>query len=146
MSKLSAFLHPVTTQEEKEVFVSKRFVKRDEAGNPVLGPDGNPIPEPFKIRPLTQEEIDRISKQSTRRSKEGGKYTDTVDSAAFTRSVIVAATVSPDFRDAELCSAYGVLDPAMVAPKMLNPGEYSRLLKEIMAASGFDDLEDDVKN
>jgi len=44
MSKLSAFLHPVTTSEEKEVVISNRF--QDESGQPV----------PFKIRALTQEE------------------------------------------------------------------------------------------
>ena len=37
MSKLSAFLHPVTTSEEKEVVISNRF--QDESGQPV----------PFKI-------------------------------------------------------------------------------------------------
>ena len=41
MSKLSAFLHPVAVQEEKEVVVSRRF--QDEDGKPV----------PFRIRALT---------------------------------------------------------------------------------------------
>ena len=51
MSKLSAFLHPVTTSEEKEVVISNRF--QDENGRPV----------PFKIRALTQEENDAFVKQ-----------------------------------------------------------------------------------
>ena len=42
MSNLSAFLHPVTTQEEKEVILSKRFL--DETGEPAK----------FKIRSITQ--------------------------------------------------------------------------------------------
>lgn len=50
MSKLSAFLHPVTTSEEKEVVISNRF--QDESGQPV----------PFKIRALTQEENDAITR------------------------------------------------------------------------------------
>ena len=54
MSKLSAFLHPVTTSEEKEVVISNRF--QDESGQPV----------PFKIRALTQEENDAITRQATR--------------------------------------------------------------------------------
>ena len=45
MSKLSAFLHPITENEEKEVVISNRF--RDENGNPV----------PFRIRALTQEDF-----------------------------------------------------------------------------------------
>ena len=59
MSKLSAFLHPVTTSEEKEVVISNRF--QDESGQPV----------PFKIRALTQEENDAITRQATRRRKGG---------------------------------------------------------------------------
>lgn len=38
MSKLSAFLHPIINQEEKEIVISRRFV--DEQGEPI----------PFKIR------------------------------------------------------------------------------------------------
>ena len=42
MSKLSAFLHPVVENKEKEVVISNRFL--DEKGNPI----------PFKIRAITQ--------------------------------------------------------------------------------------------
>ena len=68
MSKLSAFLHPVTTSEEKEVVISNRF--QDESGQPV----------PFKIRALTQEENDAITRQATRRRKEGGQTIEQLDS------------------------------------------------------------------
>ena len=60
MSKLSAFLNPVTTREEKEVVVSRRF--QDEKGDPV----------PFRFRALTQEENEAIVRQATRRFKETG--------------------------------------------------------------------------
>ena len=52
MSNLSAFLHPVQAEEAREVIISKRF----------LGEDGRPVP--FKIRPLTQEENNRLTKLS----------------------------------------------------------------------------------
>ena len=81
MSKLSAFLHPVTTSEEKEVVISNRF--QDESGQPV----------PFKIRALTQEENDAITRQATRRRKEGGQTIEQLDSVDFTRRMVVAATV-----------------------------------------------------
>ena len=84
MSKLSAFLHPVTTSEEKEVVISNRF--QDESGQPV----------PFKIRALTQEENDAITRQATRRRKEGGQTIEQLDSVDFTRRMVVAATVEPD--------------------------------------------------
>lgn len=93
MSKLSAFLHPVTTSEEKEVVISNRF--QDESGQPV----------PFKIRALTQEENDAITRQATRRRKEGGQTIEQLDSVDFTRRMVVAATVEPDFSSKELSIA-----------------------------------------
>ena len=134
MSKLSAFLHPVTTQEEKEVVISKRF--QDENGNPV----------PFKIRALSQDENDKLTKQATRQVRVNGQPLEKLDSADYTRRVIVAATVEPDFQSKEMCDTYGVLDPLLVPGKMLLSGEYARLGREIMALSGFEQtLEDEVK-
>ena len=126
MSKLSAFLHPVTTSEEKEVVISNRF--QDESGQPV----------PFKIRALTQEENDAITRQATRRRKEGGQTIEQLDSVDFTRRMVVAAT--------ELCDGCGVLDPLLVPGKLLLSGEYARLVKEITKLSGFAEQEDEVKN
>ena len=45
MSNLNAFLHPAQTTEVCEIIVSRRF----------LDADGRPVP--FKVRPLTQEEM-----------------------------------------------------------------------------------------
>ena len=148
MSNLSAFLHPVTVQEEKEVYISRRFVQRDEAGNPVLGPDGKPIPEPFKIRSITQDEADALLKQSTRTvKKRDGSLERTVDDQDFNRRLIVAATLVPDFKSTELCGAYGVLDPLMVPGKMLFSGEFSNLLRAILDLSGLGgSVEDEAKN
>ena len=134
MSKLSTFLHPVAVSEEKEIVISKRF--QDEKGNPV----------PFKIRALTQEENDTITKQATRRAKVNGQMVEQLDSTDFSRRMVVAATVEPDFRAKELCDAYGVLDPLLVPGKMLLSGEYAKLLRAITELSGFEDMEDEVKN
>ena len=134
MSKLSAFLHPVAASEEKEVIISNRF--QDEKGNIV----------PFKIRALTQEENDTITKQATRRVKVNGQMVEQLDSTDFSRRMVVAATVEPDFRAKELCDAYGVLDPLMVPGKMHLSGEYAKLLRAITELSGFEDMEDEVKN
>ena len=60
--------------------------------------------------------------------------------------MVVAATVEPDFRAKELCDAYGVLDPLLVPGKMLLSGEYAKLLRAITELSGFEDMEDEVKN
>lgn len=134
MSKLSAFLHPVAVQEEKEIVISSRF--QDEKGEPV----------PFKIRSLTQEENDRITKQATRQIKVNGQPLDKLDSGDYSRRVIVAATVEPDFQSKEMCDAYGVLDPLQVPGKMLLAGEFSKLARAIAELSGFNSMEDDLKN
>ena len=50
MSNLSAFLHPVTVQEEKEIVISRRFL--DEDGNTAR----------FNIRYLTQDDAEALLK------------------------------------------------------------------------------------
>ena len=131
---LSAFLHPVQP-EPKAVMISDRF----------LGEDGKPVP--FKIRPLTQEENDALVKRYTRTKTVKGQQVDYFDSSGFSAATVVAATVEPNFSDTELCKAYGVLDPNTLPGKMLLSGEFSRLVQEISALSGFDDnLEEQAKN
>lgn len=134
MSKLSYFLHPAVSGEEKEIVISRRF--RDDKGDPV----------PFRIRALTQEENEAITRQSTRRQKEGGQIIERLDSVDFTRRMVVAATVEPEFSSKELCDAYGVLDPLQVPSKMLLSGEFRSLVKAITELSGFEELEEEIKN
>lgn len=126
MSKLFAFLNPVPVHEEKEVFISDRF--KDEEGKVV----------PFKIRSVTQEENDAITRQSYRRVRgENGQMTKEFDLITFRRKLAVAATVFPDFSDAELCGAYGTMDATEVVARMLLPGEFALLNEKISKISGF---------
>lgn len=138
MSRLSAFLHPAVTQETAEIVISKRFL--DEKGKPV----------PFKVRSLTQEENDALIKRSTRTLKDrNGPARERLDNIEYTRRLVVAATVEPDFSSKELCDAYSVMDPLLVPGKMLLPGEYQKLTETIMELSGFNDagaVEDEAKN
>lgn len=135
MSRLSAFLHPVPVQQEKEVVISDRFV--DENGNVV----------PFKIRALTQEENEALVKRSRHMRRIDGRWQEKLDNMELSRRTVVAATVEPDFSSQEMCDAYGVLDPLMVPGKMLLSGEYARLMQEITDLSGFDaDIEEEAKN
>jgi len=69
-----------------------------------------------------------------------------LDRVDFTRRMVVAATVEPDFSGKELCDGCGVLDPLLVPGKLLLSGEYARLVKEITKLSGFAEQEDEVKN
>jgi len=135
MSDLHAFLHPVQGDDTVEVVISKRF----------LGEDGKPVP--FRIRALTQEENDELTKKSMHLAKGGRRGEKELDRIGYNRRILVAATVSPDFSNEELCTAYGTMDPLEVPSRMLLAGEYDRLSREILALSGFDeDLEEQAKN
>ena len=136
MDKLYAFLHPLRTNQEKEVIISDRF--QDENGNVI----------PFRIRALTQEESDEITKKSRRGQKVNGVYQERLDPVEFNRRMVVAATVEPAFNDKALCEAYGVMDPLLVPGKMLLSGEYTALLDAISKLSGFDKdaVVDEAKN
>lgn len=136
MSTLSAFLKPVKTTIEKEVVISDRFV----------GDDGKPVP--FKVRAISQEENDALVRAATKTRNEGGQRVERLDSVEYAQRLIVAATVSPDFRAKDICEAYGVVSPLMVPGKMLLSGEYNRLMKAITELSEFDEAaqDEDVKN
>ena len=135
MGNLSAFLHPAVPAAEKEVFVSDRF--RDEKGEPV----------PFKIKALTQEENDAISRQCRRTKMVNGQPVENLNTSEYSRRIVLAGTVEPNFAAKELYDHFQVLDPAQVPGKMLLAGEFSRLMKAIMELSGFGgDLEEEAKN
>lgn len=132
---LHAFLHP-ETPEEQEIIISARF--KDESGEPV----------PFRIRAITQEENEALMKAATRTLKDRtGNTVRNFDSQAYSRSLVVAGTVYPDFRSAELCEAYKVADPGLVPGKMLLVGEYLKLSEAISDLSGLgESAEEDAKN
>lgn len=149
MNKLYDFLNPITTIEEKEVIVSKRFIRRNDKGEPLLDTNGETILAPFKIRAISQEENDALVRAATNiyKDRTGARVKD-LNRQKYIRSLIVAATVEPDFRDSELCAGYGTLDPEEVPGKMLLAGEFQRLADEISNLSGFEDdsAEEEAKN
>jgi len=135
MSNLEAFLHPVRVQETKEIIISNRFQQ-----------DGKTVP--FVIRALSEEESQKIREGCTRktRNRTGGVSSE-FDANAFSVKMLIAGTITPDFNSAELCSAYGTIDPMAVPGKMLLAGEYNKLSDAIAEFSGFgDDIEEQAKN
>lgn len=137
MASLSAFLNPIIP-DEQEVIISKRFVE-----------DGKVVP--FKIRPLTQEENNALIKQCTVTKKGAKGMERKLDADKYSASLVVAATVEPDFRNADICKAFGTLDPLQVPAKMLLAGEYQRLADAILTLSDIGDVaeveaEEEVKN
>ena len=132
---LTAFLHPELPAEE-EIFISDRF----------KGADGESVP--FRIKPITQEENEALMKAATRTTRDRtGNLVRNFDSQSYSRSLIVAGTVYPDFRDSKLCEAYNVADPSLVPVKMLLVGEYAKLGDAISELSGLkDNVDAEAKN
>lgn len=149
MSNLSSFLTPVTVNDEREVIISKRFIQRDEKGTPLLDKSGNTIPQPFKVRAISQAENRAILRKCTRWEKDRTGRVERVDREAYQRAIIMAGTVVPDFSEKELCDAYGTLVPEEVPEKMLYTGEYQKLADAIMDLSGIgndEEIEEEAKN
>lgn len=138
MDNLQAFLNPVSVDEVKEVVISKRFVDKD----------GKPIP--FRIKTIMQEENERITRKCRKVETIRGQRVESLDNQKYNRALIVACTVEPDFRNADLCKAYGTVDPLDLPGKMLTVGEANNLAREILDLNGFSDeaeqLEDEAKN
>lgn len=136
MATLHAFLHP-ETPENQEVIISNRF--KDEDGNVV----------PFIIRAVSQEEANAIKKRVTKSHRDRtGTMVTNFDSDAFSKALIIAGTVQPDFRATDLCEAFGVLTGEDVLGKMLLVGEYQSLSDAIGKLSGLDEqgVQDEAKN
>lgn len=137
MATLSAFLNPAPVETNHEVVISDRFRNEDDTV------------QPFVIRALMQEENDRLVKSCTRQVMVNGQQVSKFDNVLYTRKLILAATVVPDFSESDLCQRYGVLDPNLVPGKMLTSGEYSRLATEITQLSGFqrpEEVGEEAKN
>lgn len=138
MSALYAFLHPAPIENTKEIVISDRF--RDEEGNVV----------PFRIRTISQDENTALNRKAQKTDVIRGQKVQGYDNIKYSYLLVVACTVQPDFRDSELCRAYGTMDPQEVPGKMLTPGEFARLTDAIMDFNGFTEAaeaeEEEAKN
>lgn len=138
-SELKAFFKENTSVEATdEIVVSNRFKNKN----------GEPIK--FKIRSITQDENDLITRQCEKKHKDvrTGQYVIESDRRLYILKLIVNSTVFPDFNNAELQNNYGVPgQPEKLVAKMLTPGEYTNLLNAINAINGFnDDINEDIED
>ena len=89
-----------------------------------------------------------VAKLSRKTKKVNGKQQESLDATEFSRRMVLAATVEPDFSSTELCESLGVMDPLLVPGKLLLSGEFNKLVSAITELSGFDalELEETAKN
>jgi hypothetical protein len=135
MSKLQEFL---LNQEEN---------KKQTAEVPVSG-----FPVPFTIKAITEGENKMIRRSCQKISfdqKTRQKNTET-DQDLYNNRLIVACTVDPNFKDAELQAKYGVVGAEALIDALLKPGQFIDLLLAIQEINGFtddiNDLRDEAKN
>ncbi len=111
-----------------------------------------PFPHPFIIKAITQAENSQIRKScvTTELNRKTHQKESVTDSQAYLNKLIVACTVDPSFKDAELQSAYGVMGAEALLEKILTPGQYAELLQAVNDINCFDtdmqELVDEAKN
>jgi len=132
MSNLAGFLKPLYTEETKEIIISDRFV--DEEGKPL----------PFKLKTLSQTQMKGISKRSYREKYVNGKKVNEMDQDLFISRCLVESCVQPDFKDVELCHAYGTEDPYDLPQKMLLVREYEKLGRAFIELNGLESSDIDL--
>ncbi len=111
-----------------------------------------PFPFPFVVKTITEAEnkVIRKSCQSEEYNKKTHQRETQTDTQAYLTKLVVACTVDPCFKDAELQSAYGVVGAEALVEKLLTPGQYAQLLQAVNDINSFDtssqELVEEAKN
>lgn len=127
MANLAGFLKPKYTEKTIEVVVSDRF----------LDDDAKPLP--FILKTLSHEKLKRLAERSRKSGKSGE-----IDQSLFISRCLVESCIQPDFKDRELCNAYGSEDPNEVPSKMLLASEFEALAKAFLELNGNEDEDLDL--
>jgi hypothetical protein len=140
MGDLKAFMLPPVMEQTEKVIVSDRF--KNEKGEVV----------PFEIRAISQEINEGLYNQASKPVKKNGMVVGrNLDNTRYSNLLLVACTVTPNFKDAELCAYYKTKDPAEVPGRMLSSGEWKNLTSAVMKLNGYGEgqtetLEEEAKN
>lgn len=113
--------------KEVEYVVSDRF--KDENGNPIA----------WKIKILTENEINKLRNQCKKRvvdPKTRQSHIET-DTEKLSDLMIENCIVYPNLNDAALQDSYRAIGAVELAKTMLIPGEYADLALAINEANGF---------
>lgn len=110
MGNLGAYLRPVPAGKTKEIFL-ENF--KDEDGKKI----------PFVVKAITQKENEMIVKRNTEKGK--------LNNVAYGNELIVTCLETPNLKDTELCSFYGVMDPIEVPSLMFTIGEKQAIMDAI---------------
>lgn len=129
MDTLNAFLKENKIKRELSEYVASRdFV--DAQGNPIA----------WKLRPLSNAELDKLRDRFTTRSKNKmtGQTDERFDREGFTMEMALTSIVFPELKDERLQDSYGVADAEDVLKAMLSPGELQDLFLAVNEVSDFE--------
>lgn len=110
MGNLGAYLRPIPAGKTKEIFL-ENF--KDEDGKKI----------PFVVKAITPKENEMIVKRNTEKGK--------LNNVAYGNELIVTCLETPNLKDTELCSFYGVMDPIEVPSLMFTIGEKQAIMDAI---------------
>lgn len=128
MGNLGAYLRPIPAGKTKEIFL-ENF--KDENGNKI----------PFVVKAITPKENELIVKRNTMKGK--------LNSTTYGNELIVTCLETPNLKDTELCSFYGVMDPMEVPSLMFTIGEKQAIMDAISDINDIkmaSNLMDEAKN
>lgn len=113
------------------------------ASKRILDEEGNPLK--WKIKPLTNAEVDAITAKHTRRTinPRTGQANEITDMNGILDEIVLESLVEPsrkDFENGALQDSWGVFTPIGVIKAMLNPGEYAELAKTVQELAGYEAL------
>ena len=97
----------------------------------------NPPEKEYKIKRLSKESGGDIIFRLRALAFSHVAEVRAADSSEQSIRIILAGTVSPDLKSAELLSHYGAMTPADLLKKMLLPGEIDDLALRIERLSGY---------
>lgn len=136
-NKMNLFMNGKAEKvEPKKIIITKRY--KDENGEPV----------PFEMKPIPQSRIEQLRKDCRTLNR---KDEEVFDLDRFSALMAIESTLYPDFKDKELLSSYGLVDPVDLAKAILAvPGEYSNWTAAANKVNGYNEdfkvLVDDAKN
>lgn len=110
------------------------------------------FPVPFTIKSITEGENKALRKscqKTTFDKKTHQKQTET-DQDLYNNRLVVACSVDPNFKDADLQAKYGVIGAEALIDVLLKPGQFIDLLLAVQEVNGFsddvNDMRDEAKN
>lgn len=110
MGNLGAYLRPIPAGKTKEIFL-ENF--KDENGKKI----------PFVVKAITPKENELIVKRNTIKGN--------LNTVTYGNELIVTCLETPNLKDTELCSFYGVMDPMEVPSLMFTIGEKQVIMSAI---------------